>query len=241
MKATLLIKNIEYLYTCDRNFTIFSRAFIAFHHNMIIDLGTHSYKHWLDSATRVIDASGEIVVPGFIDANYKSFSHVRLGDQLRENHSALFAMQQNGILTLLTNDHHSQQQTLSQDVIYSKTKVQVPMISTGHQYGEIRPKSFLLSCGFGHPNSYVYSMQPCAHLLFTQYNVDERTLLEAMTSKPASLFGLKDRGALEIGKIGDVLVLQVPSIAHYFQTLGRPLIHRMIKNGIPFYPEWIVC
>ncbi len=62
-----------------------------------------------------------------------------------------------------------------------------------------------------------------------------------MTSLVAKEFHLEDRGSIEIGKIGDLLILQVPSIEHYFQSLGRPLIHRMIKNGIPFYPHWIVC
>ena len=54
-------------------------------------------------------------------------------------------------------------------------------------------------------------------------------------------FDLSDRGSIEIGKTADLLVLQVTTIEHYFQTLGRPLIHRMIKNGIQFYPEWMVC
>ena len=66
-------------------------------------------------------------------------------------------------------------------------------------------------------------------------------LLEAITSLAAKEYGLADRGSIEVGKLGDLLVLQVPTIEHYFQTLGRPLIHRMIKNGIPFYPHWIVC
>ena len=55
MKATLLIKNIENLYTCDKDFTILHHAFIACHHEKIIEINTGSYKEWLDPATRVID------------------------------------------------------------------------------------------------------------------------------------------------------------------------------------------
>ena len=73
MKATLLIKNIENLYTCDKNFTILHHAFIACHHDKIIEINTGSYKEWLDPATRVIDAQGECVVPAFIDCQFKSF------------------------------------------------------------------------------------------------------------------------------------------------------------------------
>ncbi len=46
MKATLLIKNIENLYTCDKNFTILHHAFIACHHDKIIEINTGSYKEW---------------------------------------------------------------------------------------------------------------------------------------------------------------------------------------------------
>ena len=70
MKATLLIKNIENLYTCDKDFSIIQHAFLAIHHDKIIDFGVHSYEKWMDPATVVIDARGETVVPGFIDCNY---------------------------------------------------------------------------------------------------------------------------------------------------------------------------
>ena len=103
------------------------------------------------------------------------------------------------------------------------------------------PETFLMSCGFGLPNSYVYSMAPMSYVLFQTHRVCSRKLLESMTSLPAKEFNLSDRGSIEIGKTADFLVLQVTTIEHYFQTLGRPLIHRMIKNGIQFYPEWMVC
>jgi len=60
MKATLIIKNIENLYTCDAHFTILHQAFLAIHHDQIIDFGTHSFKKWLDPATVVIDSWNNI-------------------------------------------------------------------------------------------------------------------------------------------------------------------------------------
>lgn len=241
MKATLLIKNIENLYTCDKDFTILHHAFIACHHEKIIEINTGSYQSWLDPATRVIDAQGECVVPAFIDCHYKSFTHVRLGDQLRQDINALYAMRQNGILTLICEDQNSQRMKLDQDVFNVNKKTNLPILERWEDLKREIPNHFLMSCGFGLPNSYVYSMAPMSYILFQNYNVDARKLLESMTSLPAKEFDLKDRGCLQVGKRADLLVLQVSTIEHYFQTLGRPLIHRMIKNGIQFYPEWMVC
>ena len=201
MKATLIIKNIESLYTCDKDFTVYKHAFIACYHDKIIDLGVHDYKKWIDSATRVLDACGETVIPAFIDCNFEGFSKVRLGDQLRENNSALYAMKTNGILTILSDKKRIQKKELTQDVFVRKQESKYPIIEREQDFHELKPQKFIVSCGFGKPNSYVYSFQHLAYILF----------------------------------------LQVPTMEHYYQTLGRPLIHRMIKNGIPFYPNWIVC
>ena len=137
MKATLLIKNIENLYTCDKNFTILHRAFIACHHDKIIEINTGSYKEWLDPATRVIDAQGECVVPAFIDCQFKSFTHVRLGDQLRQDINALYAMRQNGILTLICDNPNSQRMKLEQDVFYKKNQPKLPVL---HRLNELNDK-----------------------------------------------------------------------------------------------------
>ncbi len=241
MKATLLIKNISNLYTCDEDFTILQNAYIACHHEKIIDINIGSYKKWLDDATRVIDAQGECVVPAFIECNYHSFQKVRLGDQLRQDINALFAMRQNGILTLICDSFQNQRMKLDQDVFYKGKKSSLPIVEKIEDFKTIQTHNFLVSCGFGKPNSYVYSLQPISYLLFQNYNIESRTLLASMTSSVAKEFDLKDRGSIEMGKRADLLVLQVNTIEHYFQTLGRPLIHRMIKNGIQFYPEWMVC
>lgn len=241
MKATLLIKNISHLYTCDKDFTILQNAFIACYHEKIIDVSTGSYKKWLDDATRVIDAQGECVTPAFIECNYHSFQHVRLGDQLRQDINALYAMRQNGILTLICDSAQNQRMKLDQDVFYKNKKSCLPIIEKMEDFKRQQPNQFLISCGFGKPNSYVYSLQPISYLLFQNYSVDSKKLLMSMTSNVAHEFDLNDRGSIEKGKRADLLILQVNTIEHYFQTLGRPLIHRMIKNGIQFYPEWMVC
>lgn len=242
MKATLLIKNIENLYTCDASFRILQNAYIALYHDKIIALGTGSYAECIEPSTRVIDAVGECVIPGLIDCRYIGFERVRLGDPLRENSKAFYAMRQNGLLTLVTPNPKLQRMELTQDVIYRKQAISTPILSRFSDFEEKgKPEEFILSCGFGNVQRYIYSLQPICYSLFNDHLVDSKRLLQGMTSLPASLFDLKDRGSLEEGKLGDIIVLQVPTIEHYFHSLGRPLIHRMIKNGIPFYPQWMVC
>ena len=69
---------------------------------------------------------------------------MRLGDQLRENSTALFAMRQNGILTLLTKDPKIQRKELSQDVFIQKKEVPYPILQREAQYKLTKPSKFLI-------------------------------------------------------------------------------------------------
>ncbi len=241
MKATMIIKNIGKLYTCDRKFTILSDAFVALHHDKIIDFGTHCLKDWLDPATAVIDARGEMVTPAFIDSCYTGIVHDRAGDQIRQNRQALHEMQQHGILTCMTKNASLCQSTLTQDVICYKENPSTKIIDFDQISTNEIPGSFLLSCGFGACKSFIYDLHVPAFFLHECKGISGKELLMAMTANPAKAFGLKDRGVIAKGKIGDLLVLQEKDIDTYFQTMGRQPIHRMLKNGIQFYPHWIVC
>ena len=97
MKATLLIKNIENLYTCSEDDIILKNAFVAMHHDRIIDMGVHDPKEWIDDATRVIDARGECVVPAFIDCHFNTPDDRLDGDRMRKESDALYLMRMNGI------------------------------------------------------------------------------------------------------------------------------------------------
>lgn len=91
MKATLIITHIHKLYATQRDqdaFLCLENAFVAVHHDRIIDLGTHDYHTWVDKDTRLIDAANEIVVPAFIDPHVRfSFNQKTeiIADQPRDN------------------------------------------------------------------------------------------------------------------------------------------------------------
>ena len=69
-KATLLITHIHKVYTCkeiNHHMVVLSNAYVGMYHDIIIEVGVKDYAHLIDKDTRVIDATGHIMVPGFID------------------------------------------------------------------------------------------------------------------------------------------------------------------------------
>lgn len=239
MKATLLIKNIENLYTCDEEDRIISHAFVAMHHDQIIDYGVHDPKVWIDDATRVLDARGECVVPAFIDCHFNSPQETLDGDRMRKESDALYAMRKNGILTLISRDRSMRRKELFQEVLYSNHIPKMPLIE-GIPKEEVHVP-FLMSCGMNSLPHKMYSMQPLGFVLYVYFGVNAKDLLKAMTCNPAKEYDLKKIGSIQKGYQGDLLVIQTPTIERYFSEVGRQSIHRMIKAGIQFYPEIIRC
>lgn len=241
MKATLLIKNIKNLYTCNEKFEVISDAFIAIHHEYIIDFGTHNFKKWMDSSTRVIDAAGECVVPAFIDSCFQNYDHVKKFDRIRNENELAYLLRSNGILTMVTPLSRLQRKDLFQDIVKKKIRSSLPILSSVRQYNGDIPQKFLLSCGTGQEKHRIFSMHPLAFYFYNFRSVSASTLLKSMTCWPAQTFDLPDRGVIAIGKRADLLVLHVKSIEEYLNTLGVFLIRRMIKNGIQVYPDIVRC
>lgn len=241
MKATLLIKNIKNLYTCNEAFDVLSDAFIAIHHEFIIDMGTHDFTKWMDSSTRVIDAQGECVIPAFIDSCYLGYSMNTLSDQVRIENEISFALRCNGILTMATPSSKLQRKDLFQDIVKKRNKVDIPIISTINDYTDHPAKKFLLSCGVGNGKYRIYSLHPLAFYLYNVLKVDVETLLKSVTLWPSQAYNFNDRGSVEISKRADLLILHAQTIEEYLNTMGVRMIRRMIKNGIPVFPDIIRC
>lgn len=78
MKATLILTNIGQLYTCDSQKAVLKSAFLACHHHLVIDLGSHDYQCYVDKDTRILDCSGHDVIPAFSLSLQKSAQYAEL-------------------------------------------------------------------------------------------------------------------------------------------------------------------
>lgn len=235
MKATLIIRHIEKLYTCDSQDTICTHAFVACHHDRILECGPGDGSRWQDEATRIIDAAGEIVVPAFIETQYDMPRRALYNEMLRQERDRLWQMYHNGILTVLTTAGRIQQRTLYQDVFRARKGV-IAQVKFGDKAPRKEP--FVLTCAGPGDNR---SLQPAAFYQRHIHHVDSLTLLKASTCWPAQAARLDDRGIIAPGKLADMLVLRVPDIDGFYELADTTLIRRIIKNGIPVYPEIIRC
>lgn len=235
MKATLLLKNIAHLYTCNAEQRVYEHAYIACHHQWIMALGTGEWKGLTDDATRILDARGECVVPAFIESRHAMPESRRFHDTLRNENEILHQMQQAGILTVMTEAGRIQRRTLNQDVFRSRDET-FARACFGQKV--LPEKPFVLSlCKPGRNTSFM----PAAFYLKHMNGAAASDLLMAMTAWPAQANGMKDRGILEKGYLADFLVLRVADIEDFFDRADTEEIHRMVKNGIPIYPEIMRC
>lgn len=235
MKATLVIKNIEKLYTCDARHTVLRHAYIAIHHEWIMSVGIGECRGLMDAATRVLDASGEIAVPGFIEACYVMPEKATWNETIRHEHDTLWRLQKSGILTVMTRDGRVQQRTLLSDAFRSRPH-DLPQVVYGQKEKPEGP--FVLSCqGPGK----TFSFQPAAFYLRHMLGMSSQDILDSMTCWPAMAQRLKDRGVIEKGRLADILVFRVRSIDELFDQADLDSLRRIVKNGIPVWPEMIRC
>lgn len=239
MKATLLIKNIAALYTCDAQSHVFHDAFLAVHHDKIMDLGIHDYHSYIDDATRVVDARGECVVPAFIEPALKLDTAPGINTLYLDN-AVLHAMYTNGILTCVSSNPWMQRQHIDQEVVVRTLIPQVPVIASIQDFHALTgAQTYILSCGYKKDEHPVYTMHTLAAMLHALEGVDASDLLQAMTARSACAMHLGKKGILAPGWQADLLVLRCRDFDTYLKTEGISLIHRMVKRGIPVYPYWI--
>lgn len=230
MFATLIIKNIGNLYTCDSKFTIFHHAFIALHHDKIIDIGEHDYHKWIEDGTYIIDAASRAVIPGLIECCFELPEGNSKWDVYRKAEEKMYYLQKSGTMTFCMNQNYRTPNPLVMDCIKIDKKIE-PLrdLALCKKY-----PGYMLTCL---PD--VVSQHSMGSLMYYGFNEAEWNILKAMTCNVAKQLGLEDRGSLEIGKLGDILVLNESTLKDYFRAMGRPQYARMIKKGIPVFPSYV--
>lgn len=234
-KATLVVKNIRRLYICNEGEAVLKDAYLACHHQWIIATGTgNGWEKLADDATRVLDCAGRTVIPAFVEPAFDMQAMARFHDTIRIEHNLFHDMRKAGILTVACLDGRIQYQSLEQDVFRTR-KPGLPILEYGMRPGTGK---FVLTCKGPGANT---SLQPTAFHLFQMMHIPAYRILMAMTAWPAAACGLDDRGVLEAGKLADFLIVQAPDLEAFFARADTDRVCRMVKNGIPVWPEIIRC
>ena len=243
MKATLIITHIHKLYATQRDqdaFLCLENAFVAVHHDRIIDLGTHDYHTWVDKDTRLIDAANEIVVPAFIDPHVRFSFNQKNGDNLRINRETMELFYKNGITTMAAEELPDIASTPFFELIRFKPKKKMALVDYHYLSNRILPKHFLLSTSFSYDSNPFYDLMPLASLLCMEQAVTEEEVLASMTLYPARKLHLQRQNGIRRGAVANMIVFQARDLHELFHSFGRRRLHRIIHKGVHIYPHVIV-
>ena len=87
------------------------------------------------------------------------------------------------------------------------------------------------------PGCWMESMQLVMQLACRQYQLSPEEALLAATRSAARAVGLADRGALEVGKLADIQVWDVPTFEDLIYRLGNNAVSMVIKRGKVVYSQ----
>lgn len=243
MKATLLVKDIHKLYATKRGtdaFLCIEHAFVAIHHDRIIDLGNHTYQQWIDKDTRIIDANNEIVVPAFIDINVEFSFQQRSGDNIRVNHETLELFYKNGITTIASRRLPPLASTPYYRLYQHQRHRMPPVVDYDYLSHRKLPAYYVLSTSFAYQKSPYYDLMPLASLLCIEGSATPQEVLAAMTLRPAKALHLTKKDGIRKGATADLLIFHAHDLKELFHSFGRVRLHRIIHHGVHIYPHVIV-
>ena len=239
-KATLLITNLEKIYTMQtikQKDVIYSHAYLAMHHDVILEIGEGSYTHLLDKDTRILEGRSHFAIPAFIetDAVYPACDEWNKTRKLQE-----YRMQymQHGVLTMAMDSHAQSflemdivpKQALTYPILYGNA-----IIKASTKYTK---KRFCISTRDNH----FITQDPLllAQLLHIKQGMDALLLLKALTCYPAKALQLPHVGVLKKGKQADILICHGNSLSHLFQGLYENHITQIVKKGVRIYPNLLI-
>lgn len=240
-KATLLITHIYKLYTAkeiNHRKIILQDAYVGVFHDTIIAVGTHDYSHLIDKDTRVIDAAGHIMVPGFIEVDMEVKKMQRF-DEARLLHECAYSYMKHGVTTMQIKEPAPvwQQPFYAYDMLWDiAVKHHYPIVKIEDVLQKkIRCQRFCISAS--HQS---YDPLQTAQLLYLKEHMDPYVLLKALTWYPAKRLGLQKVGTIDSGMIADLLLINAHDLPSMFSTLSQGMIFQVIKKGVRIYPNVVV-
>lgn len=235
-KATLLIKNIEKIYTLKKDI-IYEHAFLAIHHEMIIGIGKNNYESFVDKDTRIIDARGHFVIPGFIEVE-ASYPNVEQWNKNYMYASFRNEYMRHGVLTLAMD---TDDKFLEVDIVKKKINKRYNIVYLEDILNKkkvVNTKSFCISTK--DTTLHISNILSLAQLLYKKQKVEPIQLIKAMTLYPAKMLGLEKIGTIEVGNQADLLICLGNDITCLFKDLDDQKITQIIKKGVRIYPYLLI-
>lgn len=245
-KATLLIKNIERVYTMKiikKESLVLETAYIAIHHDRILACSCGDFSQYIDSDTRIIDACNHIVIPSFIECK-AILPIVEKQDRTRKEMECFMEYMRNGTLSIFADipAHSQHDKNYHYEVVHTHHEnTRYPIVYGSEllkQKKKLRHSIFCMSSGSDiYP---IYNQLTYAQMLFIKEGISAETLLKALTIYPAKRLGLSHLGSIEAGKQADLLILSCHDITTLFQSFGNANISQIVKKGVRIYPFLLI-
>lgn len=240
-KATLLVTHIHKLYTCkeiDHHMVVLSNAYVGIYHDVIMEIGIGDYHHLIDKDTRVVDASGHIMVPGFIDVSM-TLPKLQRFDEARILQETAISYMRHGVTSLYIDEPKPIWYCASYmyEIYWQKQQtkgypmVDLDMIVTQNK----RRKQFCISTGYDSQNPLL-----SAQLYHIKHHISCKTLLNALCKYPAKRLQLHHVGIIDTGMQADALLINALDLEEMFTNLQDQKIYQVIKKGVRIYPNVIV-
>lgn len=220
---------------------IFHHGYIAIHHDVILEVGEGSYAHWVDKDTRILDGKGHFAMPAWIECHahipdcskydlpriettyfYEQAKLGTLHHQLRE------------VTPIITSIYYE----LHPNVVEHERYPIVYVKELIRQRKQCQTKRFCISAydeAFPGGNQLLM-----AQLLKLHSDVDDETLMKALTIYPAKRLQRQDIGVLEKGACADIVILHGEDCHNLFSTIGTNMITHVIKSGVRIFPYILI-
>lgn len=246
-KATLVIKNLEHVYTMQElegKPVIFQNAFIAIHHECIMEIGKGDFLHLCDKDTRVIDGRGHCALPAFIECKANVPCGMNRGEQLRIYNEILMKYMRHGTLTIqmpaafesidcVFNYHYD---TVYEHEVHNKYPVLTmrDVVSSHKPEGE----AFCISAY----DAQYRSSNPLlvAQFMAMRFAYPVLQLLKALTIYPAMHLNLTRVGSLASGMQADIIIMNAHNLEDVFHNLEPDKVTQIIKKGVRIYPNVLI-